>query len=683
MQTVMANSPRRIQLATSLGCVPPVANSIAFTVATASASEAATVLTCPSYRDVTATVRVAVASSASATLTFTKAGTATENVDYTITPASVNFTGGDNTPKIVTIRIWDDVAVESSETIILGYTITGSGVVPGSGNQTHTLTIVDNDIAPVINNAGTVALINENFGTSGGTLPAGWQAGDFTGSSLNVWTIGSNGGPGITGQAAYITNDPTLKPLTYTVTATSTVGLITPQINVTGYTNVRLSFTYKCNGEADVDGIYDFGRLYYSLNGTNFNVLLNGSGQPYNFQGVSTATTVSNLALPSSLNGIFYIGFLWFNDNNTGSDPPLLIDDVSVTADAVQIEVQNTNTGTENIFAAQNALILSGNDRQVIARINNPSANLGCVTASVTSAGTGQTLVNTTAGSFQRTQKVIRITPASPAPGVTYQATLYFSAAELAVWGGNRLSLKILKVQDGVDLTSTTLTSANTEIVTPTSVTEDPIGGYIAYTATFTGFSQFVLAAPNVALPVNLLSFEAKAVNRSIQLDWSTAQEDNNRGFVIERSINGSTYEKIGWVDGKGNSAIRVDYKYIDNFVQPGIVYYYRLRQTDFDGNQKLSMIRTAKIDQSGTVITLGPNPANPKGDKVKLFISGNSSRANLDMINTQGQVVRTWKQVNASDTPLDLDISGLAAGLYIIHIQLPGENRVEKLIIK
>lgn len=681
MQTVMANSPRRVTLGTSLACVPPVGNSISFTTQSTSASEAAVVTTCPSYREVTATVLVSTAASGNATVTFTKAGTATENVDYTITPASVSFTNGDATPKVVTIRIWDDAIPESPETIILGYTITGTGVVAGAAWQTHTITIIDNDLTPIIHNSGVFTMLNENFGTSGGTIPPGWLNGSFA-AGANTWTIGTNGGAGITGQAAYITNNTTTRPYAYTfngVTAPSNAVIVTPPLNGAGMTNMKLSFRYKCNGEADVDGVYDFGTLYYTTDGSNFFLLPNSLGQQYIFQGVSVATDATNLPLPA-FPGAFAIGFAWENDDNIGNNPPFLIDDVVITADAVKIEEQAANAGTENIFSGQNALILSGNDRQVIARITNPSADLGCVTATVTDAGTGQVNVNTSAGTFQRTQKIIRITPAIPAPGVTYEATFYYSTAELAAWGSNRLLLKILKVQDGVDLASATLNSSNTEIITPTSVVENAASGYITYTASFTGFSQFVLASPTVVLPVNLVAFEANPVKRSIQLDWSTAQEDNNRGFHIERSTSGATYEKIGWVAGKGNTTERVDYKYIDNFVQPGVLYYYRLRQEDFDGNQKLSMIRTARIDEKGTIITLTPNPTR---DNVKLFISGTTGRADLNILNTQGQVVRSWKQVNATAAPVPLDTRGLAAGLYLVHIRMEGETKVEKLVIE
>jgi hypothetical protein len=684
-QTVMDNSPRRVSLITSNACVPPVPNAISFLGNATSTSEAPTVLTCPRYKEVTVSLKAAVAASGNATVTFIKNGTALNITDYTVTPASVTFANGDNSTKAITIRIFDDGLVESSETLVLTYSISGSGVVAGTANQSHTVTIADNDITPSISNSGTIFLLNENFGTTGETLPAGWVAADFDGgSSTNVWVVSANGGAGVTGQAAHITNNTGTKPLQYSAGATSDVVLITPVINASAYSNLKLSFTYKCNGEQDAEGIYDYGLLMYSLNGSSFSPLLDGSNNPYIYQGVSAATVVSNLSLPTLLNNTtFYLGFAWFNDNSVRNNPPFLIDDVSVTVIPTQTEGTASQPVTENVFSGQDVYLKSSTDGQIIARIQTPNANIGCLTASLSQAGVTRVAVTTTSGSYFRTEKVIQITSAVANTTVTYQGTLYFSTAELAAWisaGVPLNTLKILKVKDGTSLGST-LNASNSEIVTPSSFSnQSAASGYYSYTANFTGFSQFMLVSPNIALPIELLSFEAKAVRRSIVLDWSTSQEINNSGFVIERSADGTNFERISWMAGKINSNTRSDYKYIDNYVQPGTLYHYRLRQTDIDLREKLSVVRQAKISGEGISLTINPNPAK---DQVSLFISGSTLPAEVNLVNMQGQVVRKWKQVNASGAPVQLNIMGLAKGIYMLRVQLREEKLVEKLVIK
>lgn len=53
--------------------------------------------------------------------------------------------------------------------------------------------------------------------------------------------------------------------------------------------------------------------------------------------------------------------------------------------------------------------------------------------------------------------------------------------------------------------------------------------------------------------PVQLSSFNASVINKSVNLKWETATEQNNYGFEVERASN-NDWVKIGFVDGSGNS---------------------------------------------------------------------------------------------------------------------------------
>ncbi|MBL7737872.1 MAG: T9SS type A sorting domain-containing protein [Chitinophagaceae bacterium] len=676
-QAVMDNSPRRVTLITSNACSPPVANAIAFLTSSTATNENPTVLTCPRYKEVTVSLKAAIAASGNATVTFVKGGTGTDVADYTITPSSVSFTNGDNTTKNITIRINDDATVESAETIVLTYNITGGGVVASSVNQTHTITVTDNDLAPVINNNGTITVFSQNFDGA----VSGWATGSFIGTpGVNVWTISANGGAGITGGSAHITNNTGTNFLDYDNTSTSDVVLITPFMTTTGGTNLTLSFKYKSEGEFDGTTYWDYGRIMYSLDGNNFVTITNGA-TPYRFQGTPAATT-ANIPLPALLSSTtFKIGFRWTNDNVDGTPPPFLIDDVVVSTDATRIESTVSQPVTENVFSNQDVYLRSTADGQVLARIQNANVDIGCLTATLTQAGNTRVAVTTNTGGYLRTEKVIQVSPSVANTSVTYTGTLYFSTAEVQAWidaGVPLNTLKILKVTDGTSLAST-LNSTNSQIITPT-FSDQSAFGYYAFTGNFTGFSQFMLASPNISLPVDLLTFEARPVRKSILLNWSTSRELNNKGFAIERSADGTRFEEIGWVDGKITVNTQTDYVFTDNFVQPGVLYYYRLRQTDIDERTKLSMIRQARIDESGLSLTVTPNPAT---DILNVFISGSTIPADVQLLNMQGQLVRRWSQVNASAAPAKLNISGLAGGVYMLHVQLPAGKMVEKIIVR
>ena len=685
-QTAMDNSPRRLALISSKACAARPGNSVGFATATPFAvSETGTAGACPNSKSYTFNLYVSTQASAAATVNFTTSGTATLNKDYTISPASVTYTNGDATAKTITITVLDDQAVEPVETIVLGYTISGAGVIAGPDKQTLSLSIVDDDVANITvdNTTPTRTLVTDNF-NAGVVLPtaSGWTSevyGDGV-TTPNQWVIGANGGTGTTGNSAYVTSNTSTKPNTYNTNNESDAYLFSPLIDATGLKNLVMNFKWKCNGENGYDGGFlgyiPFGQAVTAANVQYFNIYLTGQ----------TTILNSNLTFGSSFNGTkFYFVFNWYNDNTTGTNPPFTIDDVTFTGKAFSIASAVDADTALSQYSAQNAQYYSTNavapnDNRIIAAVNNLGADIGCITASVQNAGSSQTSVTTNTGVYMRSDKVIKLTPAVANSSATYQVTLYYTTAELAVWGANVPTLKILKVKDGVSL-ATTLTGANAQVFSTTVDDQRATKGYVAFTANVTGgFSQFMLASPTITIPVTLISFDARGNGKNILLNWSTATELNNKGFVIERSLNGTDFVKIGWVDGKINSNVVTKYQYIDNFVQPEILYHYRLRQTDLDSREKLSEIRQAKIKASQIQVSVSPNPAK---DQVKIFISGVSGTTDINLINAEGQLMRTWKQVTATTAPASLDISGFASGVYMLRMTTAQSTQVEKLIIQ
>ena len=683
MQTVMLNSPRRVSLATSQagGVAVTGTNKISFTNCTGALkfSETGTTGTYPRYKDVNLTLNAEDKATGAATVNINATGTAVNNFHYQLLTPTVTFAMGDNL-KNVKIRIFDNAEIDNNRTIILNYSISGTGVAAGTTAQTITITIADDDNLQVGSNV--ITLFSENFGTSGGAIPAGWGTGSFiTPSGINVWKVGPNGGTGITGQALYITNNTITKPLSYTANQAADAIVVTPKVSTLGYTNPTLSFTYKSNGEADAAGTYDYGELMYSFNNSTFFPLTDVTGNKYSYQGAVNAVNTGNLILPDALKDTaFTIGFRWINNGNTGIDPPFLIDDVIVAATPYPIEtIVSSSYGYDIRNGTTTNNFKNSSNTKILVTLKNASTMLTGITAQITQAGNGTAGIATTGGGFLRTQKVFQISPATANTTTTYQATLYFTEAELAVWGANKLTLKILKVKDGVDLAGT-LDASNTELITPT-VFEDATAGYISYTGNFTGFSQFMLVSPATALPVTLTNFAAKANQKNIQLSWITSLEINNRGFIVDRSLDAINFTKVGWVNGNGTTSLVSNYAFTDRFVQPNVVYYYRIRQVDIDNRQLYSVVRNARISQSaGIVLSVSPNPAK---DFVNLFISGTTNNARIEMINASGQKIKQKDNINAFDGVYKLPLNGIAKGAYNIVVHLPEGTYTTKIIVE
>ena len=685
MQAVMTNSPRRISLATStVGAITGSgSNKIAFENCTGvlNITEAGSnTATYPRYRDLHLTLNVENIATGAATVTIAATGSAVKNIQYQLITPSVTFAAGDNYKDII-VRLFDNAEVDGNRNIILNYSIAGNGVTAGLAAQQLTINVIDDDNVKVgLNNA---AIYSENFGLSGGNFPAGWLSGSFISPvGINKFTIGLNGGAGISGQSLYITNDKNTNLLNYDVTAAADAIAITPLISTIGYTNPTLSFNYKCNGEAGTSATtpVDYGQLLYTFDNNTFYFLSDAAGNNYKYQAVNTATNTGIITLPPELqNTNFSLGFRWVNNNMAGNNPPFLVDDIVVSGTPQSPDSSISSSYGFNIRNGSSSNIFRDTTtNNIVANINSSNTDVPGIKATITGAGNGTAAVSTSGGAFIRTQKVYQISPLQANTTTTYQATFYFTETELAVWGTNKLKLKFLKVKDGVNL-SGTLNQSNSQIIVPL-VVENTAGGYIAYTGSFTGFSQFMLVEPTTVLPITLVDFIVTPQQDALQLSWTSSLEINNKGFMVERSLDGLNFSNLQFIAGKGNTNTSTNYSFTDSYVQHNKLYYYRLKQIDIDGKVFYSTIKKGLIHGDKNIkITINPNPSS---GHVNIFIRGTNNPAIIELINATGQILKQVNGVNAFDSNYNLMLTGIAKGVYNLLIILPEGTFTKKIII-
>jgi len=187
-------------------------------------------------------------------------------------------------------------------------------------------------------------------------------------------------------------------------------------------------------------------------------------------------------------------------------------------------------------------------------------------------------------------------------------------------------------------------------------------------------------------LPVELSNFSAVIIGSSVKLNWRTETEVNNYGFEVERcalSAERQVWEKIGFVNGNGNSNSPKNYAFDDNNLVPG-KYSYRLKQIDSDGQFEYSKVIAVDFNspKKFELTQNYPNPFNPittisweiqKDDFVTLKI--------YDILgNEVHTIVNEYQQ--AGFYQRSFDASSLSSGLYFYTLQSGSFIESRKMIL-
>jgi len=190
-------------------------------------------------------------------------------------------------------------------------------------------------------------------------------------------------------------------------------------------------------------------------------------------------------------------------------------------------------------------------------------------------------------------------------------------------------------------------------------------------------------------MPVELTSFSASVIGKSVKLNWKTATEVNNYGFEILRqahtstSLNVTDWEKIGFVNGNGNSNLPKSYSFTDRNVNSG-KYSYRLKQIDNDGTFEHSKIVEADLGAPTKfeLIQNYPNPFNPT--TTISYDLPEAANVKLTIFNILGQEIATLVDgfKEAGNYSVNFDADNLDSGLYIYKLQAGSQVQTKKMTL-
>ncbi|MFD1630402.1 discoidin domain-containing protein [Pseudopedobacter beijingensis] len=176
-------------------------------------------------------------------------------------------------------------------------------------------------------------------------------------------------------------------------------------------------------------------------------------------------------------------------------------------------------------------------------------------------------------------------------------------------------------------------------------------------------------------LPVSLIDFTAKTqTNGTVSLNWSTASEQGNNYFLLERSADGKNFSSLTEVPSKGSNS---NYQFTDAQPLNGN-NYYRLTQVDKDGKSKELSIQSVSVSLAKQNSNIYPNPLKGNTFYITLGENNNSNPVTVTVSSLVGKEVYKGS-FTSSDIKVEL-ASKLPSGIYTVKA---GAQQTFKLYVE
>ena len=221
-----------------------------------------------------------------------------------------------------------------------------------------------------------------------------------------------------------------------------------------------------------------------------------------------------------------------------------------------------------------------------------------------------------------------------------------FSGGQIISTGGSNSDL--------ISICNTTIWNSTTG---PNPVNGPAYSQYPSY-----GFNPGVLA-------VHFSAFEVRNNSGQVLITWSTASENNNNFFEIQRSVPGGDWATIGRVNAGNNPASVQNYQFNDPVTSLNGTLLYRLKQVNLDNKFSFSPVKAISIGKKPQNVTIFPNPTS---DQINILWHNNESsnvRVKVSLINLTGEIV--WQAYFSSLTNFtQINSKQFAKGVYIVNIK-------------
>lgn len=395
--------------------------------------------------------------------------------------------------------------------------------------------------------------------------------------------------------------------------------------------------------------------------------------------GSSSGPSANNPIVPGCAGCIQKYTFVGYYDNGSGASRiPVSTtiasgaNNICETENTITINAANNNSAT-NIWVP-----ITDANSNVIAEIRANGNDLGTVTTSVYKhAGA----VREDGGGRKFLDRNMQISVQTQ-PGTPVKLRIYVTNAEYAAFQASGAVTN--SGQMAIFKSNNTCNSAINAPATKLTTTVAAFGtqGYVL-TADVPSFSSFYIANNALTtLPTELLSFTGNLnTNKTVTLDWKTATEVNVVKYVVERSLDGRSYEDIGTVTARNNNAATNLYSFVDADAvrQPSLTLYYRLRMVDIDESYKQSNIVTISLSDLAGRVFATPNPA--MSETQVTITAAISEKGQWTITDNSGRIVmQSAVQLKTGNNKVTINISKLAAGIYYLNVKGGGVDERVKL---
>lgn len=165
-------------------------------------------------------------------------------------------------------------------------------------------------------------------------------------------------------------------------------------------------------------------------------------------------------------------------------------------------------------------------------------------------------------------------------------------------------------------------------------------------------------------LPLKIVAISATLKNENVSLEWHTQTESNISLFEIQKSVDGISFETIGFTNAANKEDSR--YSHIDNNIKNSI-QYYRLKIVEKDGSHYFSKTVLIKTEPSSNNIRVTVNGnAIHVANIPEQFINTNCS---LQLYDFTGRRI-FQQQVFLKENNIGITNNGLAKQMVVLVLQ-------------